>query len=74
MSSSGLIFFIVLWFIIILVAIAVPIVIGVLVYRDAKRQEMSTPLGWALVAALAPSLIGLVIYLVVRSSGNGKGE
>ena len=74
MSSSGLIFFIVLWFIIILVAIAVPIVIGVLVYRDAKRQEKYRPLGWALVAALAPSLIGLVIYLVVRSSNSEKGE
>ena len=74
MSSSGLIFFILLWFIIILVAIAVPIVIGVLVYQDAKRQEMSSPLAWALVAALSPSLIGLVIYLVVRSSNSQKGE
>ena len=35
---------------------------------------MSSPLAWALVAALAPSLIGLVIYLVVRSSNSQKGE
>lgn len=72
MSSAGLTFFIVLWFAIIVIAIAVPIVIGVLVYRDARRQEMTSPLAWALAAALAPSFIGLVIYLVVRSSGKGE--
>ena len=72
MSSSGLTFFIVLWLGIILIAIAVPIVVGVLVYRDARRQGISSPLAWALAAALAPSFIGLVIYLVVRSSGGGE--
>lgn len=72
MSSSGLTFFIVLWLGIILIAIAVPIVVGVLVYRDAQRQGISSPLAWALAAALAPSFIGLVIYLVVRSSGGGE--
>ena len=73
MSSAGLTLFIVLWLTILLIAIAVPIVIGVLVYRDAKRREMTGPLAWALAAALAPSFIGLVIYLVVRGSG-GKEE
>ncbi len=69
MSGSGLMFFLILWIAIILIAVAIPIVIGALVYRDARRQEIAGPLAWALAAALAPSFIGLVIYLVVRSSG-----
>ena len=44
-----------------------PIFIGVYVYRDAKTRGMNAVL-WALVAALAPSLIGLIIYLLVRGS------
>ncbi len=54
-------------FITILLVLAVPIVIGVLVYKDAKLRGMD-PVVWALIAALAPSLIGLIIYLVVCSS------
>ena len=52
--------------------LALPLVIGVLVYRDASRQAMSSPLLWALLAALAPSFIGLIVYLVVRCTC-GKG-
>lgn len=50
----------------ILFNLAVPICIGVFVYRDAKTRGME-PILWALVAALVPSFIGLIIYLVVRS-------
>ncbi len=45
----------------------VPILVGVLVYQDAKRRGMDTIL-WALVAALVPGLIGLIVYLVVCRS------
>ena len=51
----------------ILFNLAVPICIGVFVYRDAKTRGME-PILWALVAALVPSFIGLIIYLIVRSS------
>lgn len=45
----------------------VPILIGVYVYRDAKRRGMNA-LVWTLIALFAPSLIGFIIYLLVRSS------
>jgi len=47
--------------------ICVPLLIGIYVYRDAKRRAMNAPL-WALIAILMPSLLGFLIYLLVRSS------
>lgn len=49
----------------ILLCISLPIFLGVFVYQDAKARGME-PLMWALIAVLAPSFIGLIIYLVVR--------
>lgn len=48
-----------------LVCIAIPVFLGVFVYRDAKSRGME-PWLWTLIAILAPSLIGLIIYLIVR--------
>lgn len=48
-----------------LVCISIPVMLGIFVYRDAKARGME-PLLWALIAVLAPSFIGLIIYLVVR--------
>ena len=50
-----------------LLVLAVPVIIGVYVYRDAKRRGMNEIL-WALAAALVPSFIGLLIYLIVRAN------
>jgi len=47
--------------------ICIPFIVGVYVYRDAKRRNMNALL-WALVAALAPTLIGVIVYLLVRSN------
>ena len=44
------------------------LVVGSLVYRDASKRGMD-PWLWAAVAAFVPFLIGVVIYLVVRSNG-----
>lgn len=44
-----------------------PILVGVYVYRDAKRRNMNAPL-WTIIAILAPSLIGFIIYLLVRGN------
>mgnify|MGYP000991466950 CR=1 FL=1 len=44
----------------------IPVLIGVYVYRDAKRRGMNAAL-WTLVAVLAPALVGFIIYLLVRS-------
>ena len=57
---------------ILIFCVALPLVIGILVYRDARNQAISAPLLWAILAALAPSFIGLIVYLVVRCT-SGKG-
>lgn len=44
-----------------------PLLIGVYVYRDAKRRNMNAPL-WTIIAILAPSLIGFIIFLLVRGN------
>lgn len=49
----------------VLLCIAVPVFLGVFVYQDAKARGME-PLLWAVIAVLAPSFIGLIIYLVAR--------
>lgn len=46
--------------------LAIAIMVGVYVYRDATRRKMNATL-WTLIAVLAPALIGLIVYLVVRS-------
>ena len=46
---------------------AIPVLVGVYVWRDASRRGMNAPL-WTLVAVLAPAFIGLIIYLLVRGS------
>lgn len=51
---------------ILLINLAIPICIAVYVYQDAKKRGME-PILWALVAAVIPSFIGLIIYLMMRS-------
>lgn len=46
--------------------LAVPVLICVYVYRDAKRRRMN-PVLWTLIALLAPTFLGFIIYLLVRS-------
>ena len=45
----------------------IPILIGVYVYRDASRRGMNAVL-WTLIALFTPSLLGLIIYLLVRNN------
>ena len=45
----------------------IPILVAVYVYRDANRRGMNAVL-WMLVALLTPSLLGLIIYLLVRNN------
>lgn len=54
-------------FIVLAIIIILPFVVGVYVYRDARRRGMNAIL-WALVAAVAPALIGLIVYLLVRGN------
>lgn len=48
-----------------LLLLAVPVLVGVYVYRDSRRRGMNAAL-WTLIAVLAPGLIGFLIYLLVR--------
>ena len=45
----------------------IPILIGVYVYRDANKRGMNAVL-WTLIALFTPSLLGLIIYLLVRNN------
>ncbi len=49
------------------ILIGIPALIGVYVYRDAAGRGINRIL-WALVAALTPAFIGLIIYLLMRGS------
>lgn len=49
-----------------ILGLAVPAIIGVYVYRDAKQRNMNPAL-WTLLAVFAPGFIGLIIYLVARA-------
>lgn len=54
------------FFMVLMCALAIPLVVGILVYRDADKREDCNPWLWALIAALAPSFVGLIIYLIIR--------
>lgn len=58
-----------IFFLIILIPLifGIPILIGVYVYRDANKRGMNAVL-WTLIALLTPSMLGLIIYLLVRSN------
>ena len=45
----------------------IPTLIGIYVYRDAKQRKMNVAL-WTIIAVVAPSLIGFIIYLLVRGN------
>ena len=49
------------------VALVIPVLIGVYVFRDATSRGMNAVL-WTLIAVIAPSLIGFIIYLLVRGN------
>ena len=49
-----------------IILLAIPVAIGVYVWRDAKRRGMSAGV-WTAIAVLVPALIGFIIYLVVRT-------
>lgn len=49
------------------VVLLIPTLIGIYVYRDAKQRKMNAIL-WTIIAVTAPSLIGFIIYLLVRGN------
>lgn len=58
----------VIFSLVVLVALlTIPVMIGVYVYRDAKRRGMNA-MAWTLIAVVAPALIGFIIYLLIRGN------
>lgn len=58
----------VIFSLVVLVALlTIPVMIGVYVYRDAKRRGMNA-MAWTLIAVAAPALIGFIIYLLIRGN------
>ncbi len=47
--------------------LTISVLIGVYVYRDARRRGMNAVL-WTLIAVAAPALVGFIIYLLVRGN------
>lgn len=58
----------------IFIAFGIPLIVGILVYRDANKRVDCSPWLWALVAALVPSFIGLIIYAIIRRDYPLKAE
>ena len=61
------------FFVLILISVIVllPILVGIYVFRDAKSRGMNAAM-WTLIAILVPSLIGFIIYLLVRGSYSNR--
>ena len=64
MTSSSAILILLIPLILLLI---IPVSIGIYVWRDAKRRRMNAVL-WTIIAVFAPTLIGFIVYLLVRSS------
>lgn len=50
---------------IVLFALAIPIIVCIYIYKDATRRN-TNPLLWVILALVLPFPIGLIIYLVLR--------
>ncbi len=50
-----------------LLILLIPVIVGIYVFRDARKRGMQAAL-WTLVAVLTPSLIGFLVYLLVREN------
>jgi len=51
-----------------------PILIGVVVYLDAVKRKLTSPWKWALIAALIPLYIGLLIYFLIGINQTDSGK
>lgn len=65
--ALGLAFFIILFLLVFLLTA----LIAIFVYKDAKKRGLN-PFLWAFIAVIAPSFIGLIIYLVIRGEHSIK--
>jgi len=57
-----------------LLVVVAPLIIGFMVYSDARRRGNEAPMMWAIVAALVPFYIGLLLYLLIGSTQIKSGD
>lgn len=53
------------------ISVLIQILLAVFVYKDSKKRGME-PILWTLIVIFVPNFIGLIIYLVVRSTHKGN--
>ena len=66
MYFVGSMFVVLLIPLILIFVFGIPVLLAFLVYRDANKRIDCSPWLWALVAALGPSFIGAIVYLIIR--------
>ncbi len=57
-----------------LLVVVAPLIIGFMVYNDARRRGVESPMMWAIVAVLVPFYIGLLLYLLIGSTQTKPGD
>lgn len=60
-----------LMFLLLALPMVLMVVVGIVVYKDAKAHDLN-PWLWTAIAVITPNLIGVIIYLVVRSNQEKK--
>lgn len=51
-----------------LIAIALPITIGYLIYKDAVKHNIENPMLWAIISGI--TWIGIILYFVINKRDN----
>ena len=72
--ATGLVLEMMILVVFLLFALALPIIIAVFVYKDANKRVDCNAILWAIVAALVPLYIGLIVYLIIRRDYQLKPE
>ena len=60
--------------IMIILFLIAPILIAFVVYKDAVKRGVLSPLVWAMVAAFVPFYIGLLLYVLLGVTQVDKGS
>jgi len=60
--------------IVIVLFLVAPILITIVVYKDAVKRGVLSPFVWALVAAFVPFYIGLLLYVIIGVTQVDKGS
>jgi len=60
--------------IVLILFLIAPLLIGFVVYKDALKRRVLSPFVWAIVAALVPFYIGLLLYVIIGVTQVDSGD